>query len=1365
MRVMRQTAMNVVVETIDDPPAAGGPPQGGEDHHHQQQQQQQQLPVRDVDTSVPSSEYEQLIVRRIEWLVESSKVNLRESAKVGRIAFGAVFFHQGAPVAMTFAMLLVSCVLYPTVQTITCTALFSVLYALCMAVQVYLLWARITEKKMRTAAVMGKVLARWMQRVAAMTRMPRQSQRERRAVFCESSAVLPAKAFRMVAVVDEVTGRLKHILKSLLVKGAKRLDEATLKARRYVEPVALCKLIDVMRMTLEADAIVLRPLRDKARPPRHPNLHIASNSTKEEEEEADTTDDSDHDHDPRSDVNGANTNSVSQKMEFLTHRIFLLMWVLGLLLSIMAGCIFYARVDAPIGEGVFLYPAVALLGMLPVNAILLNRVLVLYANVYLDRLFHQLVAKPTHSLDDRIPRFSFLSTMQALQRVLWRHPGRPPLCFSSSMVETLGMATVVALLDTTGIVTDMALLPTHMLMLKRSEHPEDSSSSDDENNAGSGAVSVVQDDDDATREQRREIKTQVRRNKFQKSRFLELRLTPSTRDDLAVQFADAKEFEERQTNVHPVVLCLLLHALVPEPENIETWTEPLRFCDKTLRWARATYWIPRACGFDDSIAATFRVIARIFQFDTQTRTGYRNEYPEQACTLLVEGEEDHVLHAFTVGTVYMVTHSCPLHFTGSSIEALDVEVRAELVHVGKRVWGEGMDLETVAVSHRMLPEQYRSCAEQLRQKGRGAGYREFFFHNGVQVTANVTAANTNSGPPPQQKHEQEHQQDFSPTEGGPKVEPSGSDGKASVLPDQATLNSSPNDGDGAASLNDLLQFLVGSSHVFLGLVGLRDSVRPNVQSSMSVLEKAGIRCMYFCADNERCTKSFGSRLGLETDWNCCISLKEGAVKLDRHSIRAQLPVGIQSIRKHILHVDPIPLQVNMFSHAHSASTRAMLSILQDNHEVVVSIGSVFNHGNVRSFIQSDLSIGVLPTRRGSVVEKEEARLRRLGRVVEPSNFGAAHSLNRDLPLYRNVAEMIACSCTLSASPTASILPIVTTLIRQARLRLSGISNCVEFTLHANFFVTLVNVVAVMAGAPLLISPTAAIFELNVIIPILALSCTYTAYADMDPMNTISSRHNYFVRLAIFRHSALVWCLRYIPSIVALLLLGITCGERMCNKSVIDLALSASDACMTSTRGYIALTLNYWLMIHSWTHMSRHHPLSPDLSFKTRYGKRSMYLFKSFRWVSASGLATVLSVLFVIVDTSRVGVIGQAFFPSKVHFFVALLFPVVLLLLDVPIKTWRARRFSMMQKFRRLSFGTRLGMHSPRGDYEPEGVMYTNMENDAEKDEDRPPTLRQRLHDIFYRFTTMQRGKLELNCVCCDHIGGNYATYHVNANNV
>ncbi|EPY27344.1 hypothetical protein STCU_05798 [Strigomonas culicis] len=189
------------------------------------------------------------------------------------------------------------------------------------------------------------------------------------------------------------------------------------------------------------------------------------------------------------------------------------------------------------------------------------------------------------------------------------------------------------------------------------------------------------------------------------------------------------------------------------------------------------------------------------------------------------------------------------------------------------------------------------------------------------------------------------------------------------------------------------------------------------------------------------------------------------------------------------------------------------------------------------------------------------------------------------------------------------------------------------------------------------------------------------------------------------------------------------------------------------------------MVHCWTHISRHHPISLHFSLRLGHGKRSTNLFLSYRWVGISFLVSVLSVLLVLLDTPTTA-LAEAFFPSPAHFVLSLLFPFVLLALDWPIKRWRERRFNNMQKFRKLSFGTRLGMHSPRGDYEPEGAPYASgggAGDGGDSGEPRKRGVGKHFDEALYRYTTMRGGKLELNCVCCDHIGGNYASYHVNAN--
>eukprot|EP00796_Vickermania_ingenoplastis_P011108 gene11108-7734_t len=1294
-----------------------------------------------VDT--PSSQFETAICTKLQELLVSCQqgwlTTLRASDILRR---SLIFFEQTFGVGMTSVMLLFSCILSRSLSAVASTSLFFLFYYTLIACRGFLFWSRVTESKMRTAYVMRSVLQRWQQRTEAMSTWEVHTPAQRRRVFLESFAHIPLKAFRIMSVVDDRTYRLKHIHKSIAVKGASRLDEAAFRSFRYREPQGICKLVDVMRITLEGDAIVLKALMDRARPPRWPNLGMSKQQFVEEEA---TTDESDEEGEPRTALGGGNTISVSQHMEFF---------------AMISG--------AGVGVVVLLRPAIALLGLLPVNTIVLNYALTLYANVYLEKLFHFLVTKSQHKDDDPLPRFSTVTTLMTTMRILLhmqpRSGGRNPLVLSTSLVDTFGMAGVIAMLDQTGIVTDMVLVPRRVLLLRPAPVDiEERSSSDDDSVIGCLTAKSERE----ARERKREMKKQIKRKKFREQRFVELPLRSSTRDDLAVEFTSRDVLKEKQAHLNPTCLCILLHALIKEPTNLSLWTEPFRLCDRTQRWARALHWLPRACGDEDSAVKKFTVLARIFQIDTEMRSSYRNGYPEQASSLLVESRADGALHLFTIGTPFMIAKYCTVHWTGETVEAFDTDEKTEVTLMANQQWGQGLCFETVALSHRLLPQRYHKYVSMLpRTKGK---YNEYFFCDGSEVKGPVPLRQRQSGSGRLEKRSKRH--DLSAQENACNHRRTASIGlhrepsypvpakRSRSVGDQPSEKHGRLENDDSLTMKTFMHLMVTCSQTFLGLVGLQDSVRPNVQAATATLNEAGVRCMYFCSESERQTRSFGRRVGLETEWNCCISLKNEAVKLDDRSIRAQLPFGITSIRKHLLHVDPIPLHVSLFSHAQGISTRSMLSILQDNHQVVIAVGSVFNHGNVRSFVQADLAVGVLPTRRGVTSEKEQVL--RHSRIVEPSDFSAKDTLNRDQSLYRNVAELIGCSCALRAPPTTSILPILVTMIREARLRLSGIGNCTEFALHCNIFITCLNLLSFLLGIPLL-NPIVTVLEVSLVVPLLSLCCTYTAYSAKDPMKTLPSRHNFFVRLAILRHSMLVWSLRYIPSLVAITALGISAVTKKCGDVFIQRYASVDDSCTAAVQGYVTLTLNCWLMFHCWTHISRHQSITWYLSLRMHHDK-NVYLFQSWRLVTMCLATQVLSVSIVLLLAPwNKEDLRTTFCPSIPHVIISAVFPAVLLLIDIPVKRWRQKRFSNMQKFRKLTFGTRLGMHSPRGDYEPEGVSNETVVANTEETSTSVGCAK-KIRESFFRFTSLHGGKLEMNCVCCDHIGGNYASYHMAGN--
>ncbi len=119
----------------------------------------------------------------------------------------------------------------------------------------------------------------------------------------------------------------------------------------------------------------------------------------------------------------------------------------------------------------------------------------------------------------------------------------------------------------------------------------------------------------------------------------------------------------------------------------------------------------------------------------------------------------------------------------------------------------------------------------------------------------------------------------------------------------------------------------------LGMAAVRYLPRDSVPQLIEELMDASIRFVYFSRVNEQRTKLFADKLGLETDWNCCISLQEHVIQPGPSSEIAptspgsaieKLPHGIEKIKRHIREVDNVPLLVKMFSDATPQNTMEMV---------------------------------------------------------------------------------------------------------------------------------------------------------------------------------------------------------------------------------------------------------------------------------------------------------------------------------------------------------------------------------------------------------------------------------------------------------
>ncbi|KCV72310.1 hypothetical protein H696_01706 [Fonticula alba] len=172
----------------------------------------------------------------------------------------------------------------------------------------------------------------------------------------------------------------------------------------------------------------------------------------------------------------------------------------------------------------------------------------------------------------------------------------------------------------------------------------------------------------------------------------------------------------------------------------------------------------------------------------------------------------------------------------------------------------------------------------------------------------------------------------------------------------------PGDGSPAPIISNISTAL--ARQIFCGFSIIGDVARPHAPPLIDALSTAGVRAVFLSGRGARAAKAFAVRLGLPTDWNCCISLADPRPAGGLHSHlqhmeqsppssdpsllestaaamadmntdgtvdglfnfvedgddtmaleKSQLPRGISAIRPHLRRVDDVPLLVQIFARA------------------------------------------------------------------------------------------------------------------------------------------------------------------------------------------------------------------------------------------------------------------------------------------------------------------------------------------------------------------------------------------------------------------------------------------------------------------
>ncbi|KAG7491704.1 hypothetical protein MATL_G00006910 [Megalops atlanticus] len=281
---------------------------------------------------------------------------------------------------------------------------------------------------------------------------------------------------------------------------------------------------------------------------------------------------------------------------------------------------------------------------------------------------------------------------------------------------------------------------------------------------------------------------------------------------------------------------------------------------------------------------------------------------------------------------------------------------------------------------------------------------------------------------------------------------------------------------------DCVQALSGQ--IFMGMVSSQFQARLDTVRLIDALVNACIRFVYFSMEDELRSKVFAEKMGLETGWNCHISLTPngdghcgdappsspshaGSLHDDLHQDsrdeaegpfledcnRAKLPRGIHQVRPHLKNIDNVPLLVPLFTDCTPETMCEMMKIMQENREVTCCFGSSANFRNSCLFLQSDLSIALDP------LYPSRCSWETFGYAASSGVNGESEGLS---PLgLSGQLNSLACSVTFHQGESVSMVK----LIEQARHTTYGIRKCFLFLLQCQLTLVIIQFLACLAQLP------------------------------------------------------------------------------------------------------------------------------------------------------------------------------------------------------------------------------------------------------------------------------------------------------------
>jgi hypothetical protein len=676
---------------------------------------------------------------------------------------------------------------------------------------------------------------------------------------------------------------------------------------------------------------------------------------------------------------------------------------------------------------------------------------------------------------------------------------------------------------------------------------------------------------------------------------------------------------------------------------------------KSHLWKKYMYLLGKEIGFDDTVLESFAFRKRIHtQFKNLEMSAVIVDY--QGVGMQIQ----------SFGHPELLIDYCSDYWDGADIKPITTEVRNYIIETFRQ-WGERRDLYCLALAYKPVDPKYAEMIIKDHSKIINIDLKEEEMTISESVMEISKLPHSPLPDDELQRREDQEQQECK-----------------------------------RARLFNRTQ----RGQIFLGMAAFRQQPKRDLEKFIEHLTDCGIRFIFFNKGSAQKTKAFGSKIGLMTDWNCCISLAEREdLKMDESDLKAQLPHGIENIRKHLAEVDDVPLLVSLFSDSQPESTRNMIGIMEENHEIVCVVGSSIGVRNTPIFVQGNVAVSVDPTSEQQPNSTIAAIYNRPLQTVEEANDEDTDRYSEGLTLVmkpkndfeEDFADFFSFPCAFHVkSQESSFFPVLFHLIKESRRLINNMKQSFLFYMGATFTVFMVQILTQFTLLPSpMLDGIQILWMILIIIPILSFSLLGSPM-EPDIMRLHSSKgvvkwrknlNSFGLVLIRFLLPVPMSLIAYVWTFFVMTRSGVNVGWSIFGGQV-DVNTYRSPA-FQATIVYAQNIAQYVLVLYFvFCSIGFNHRVHSILKVPPIF---------NIMWLCAIVLCLILQAAWCAVSMVVVGASLSQVWPDYPFYayLIILLIPFVIPIFDELIKIKLRKSFRKNQQRLELQFGTRLGMYSPK----------------------------------------------------------------------